>query len=232
MVLGAKDRIPEEEEDKSAGKRDNENKEPEKKPLYTRKELKDKLWKITGQGHSDELLHILQKVKDFENLEVLLNEENEDFDEDGNNLLLYCIKEGCDSGPSWGRHFHKCADILIENNVNINYHNKAGHTPLFEAVFHKNTSYITMLLHHKAETDRYDQDGIDPLHLAIHLGYKDCFKLLIQHENQQVCSYVFVRTLPIFWYSITCLVWFQTPIPHKHTCMKTPFAHVTYRVTT
>lgn len=218
MVLGVKDRIPEEDEDKSGGKSGgDENKEPEKNPLYSRKELKDKLWKITGEGHLDELLDILQKVKDFENFELLLNEENEDFDEDGNNLLLYCIKEGCDSGPAWGRHYHKCAEILIENNVNINHHNKAGHTPLFEAVFHKNTSYMTMLLHHNAETDRYDQDGLDPLHLAIHLGYKDCFKLLVQHENQEVCSYVIVRKVPIFWYSITCLVCFQTPTPHKPT---------------
>ncbi|XP_052107145.1 ankyrin repeat domain-containing protein 11-like isoform X4 [Mytilus californianus] len=187
MVLGLSDRIPEEDETKSHDeKRDEETKENEHQPKYTKKELKDKLWKTVGEGHSDSLTKLLNEVKDFQNLEELLNEENADFDEDGNNLLLYCIKEGCDSGPSIGRHFHKCAEILIANNVNINHMNKAGHTPLFEAVFYKNTNYITTLLNHKAEADRFDQDGIDPLHLAIHLGYKDCFNLLVQHEEKEI----------------------------------------------
>ncbi|CAC5378445.1 unnamed protein product [Mytilus coruscus] len=187
MVLGLSDRIPEEDETKSHDeKRDEETKENEHQPKYTKKELKDKLWKTVGEGHPDSLTKLLNDVKDFQNLQELLNEENADFDEDGNNLLLYCIKEGCDSGPSIGRHFHKCAEILIVNNVNINHMNKAGHTPLFEAVFYKNTNYITTLLKHKAEADRFDQDGIDPLHLAIHLGYKDCFNLLVQHEEKEI----------------------------------------------
>ncbi|XP_071164984.1 uncharacterized protein [Mytilus edulis] len=187
MVLGLSDRIPEEDETKSHDeKRDEETKENKPQPQYTRKELQDQLWKTVGEGHSDSLTKLLNEAKDFPNLEELLNEENADFDEDGNNLLLYCIKEGCDSGPSIGRHFHKCVDILIGNNVNINHMNKAGHTPLFEAVFYKNTHYITTLLNHKAETGRFDQDGIDPFHLAIHLGYKECFNLLVHHEEKEI----------------------------------------------
>lgn len=196
MVLGLNDRIPEEDETKSHDeKRDEETKENKPQPQYTRKELQDQLWKTVGEGHSDSLTKLLNEAKDFPNLEELLNEENADFDEDGNNLLLYCIKEGCDSGPSIGRHFHKCVDILIGNNVNINHMNKAGHTPLFEAVFYKNTHYITTLLNHKAETGRVDQDGIDPFHLAIHLGYKDCFNLLVHHEEKEVGYLIRTRIL-------------------------------------
>ncbi|CAG2235597.1 unnamed protein product [Mytilus edulis] len=187
MVLGLSDRIPEEDETKSHDeKRDEETKENKPQPQYTRKELQDQLWKTVGEGHSDSLTKLLNEAKDYLNLEELLNEENADFDEDGNNLLLYCIKEGCDSGPSIDGIFHKCVDILIGNNVNINHMNKAGHTPLFEAVFYKNTHYITTLLNHKAETGRFDQDGIDPFHLAIHLGYKDCFNLLVHHEEKEI----------------------------------------------
>lgn len=185
MVLGFKDQIPEEDETKSEGKKE-ESEEDDAKPKYTRKELKDKIWKIVGEGHSDALKTLLAEVTDFDNLEEILNEENSEVNEDGDNLLSYCIKEGCDRGPSWGHHFHKCAEILIEHNVDVNHHNKAGQTPLYEAVFHKDTSYITLLLHHGAESDRFDQDGVDPLHLAIHLGYKECFRLLVENQPKEV----------------------------------------------
>lgn len=188
MVLGFKDKIPEEDETKSEGKKE-DSEEEDSKPKYTRKDLKDKIWKTVGEGHADDLKDLLQEVKDFDSLKDLLNEENNEIDEDGNNLLSYCIKEGCDSGPSWGRHFHKCAEILIQHDVNINHHNKAGQTPLYEAVFYKDTSYISLLLGHSAESDRFDQDGIDPLHLAIHLGYKECFHLLVDNQPTEVMNF-------------------------------------------
>lgn len=40
-----------------------------------------------------------------EERDIFLNRDNEEFDEDGGYILIFCVKEGCSRGNLFGRDF-------------------------------------------------------------------------------------------------------------------------------
>ncbi|XP_069117385.1 inversin-like isoform X4 [Argopecten irradians] len=150
-------------------------------PIVSPKALKDRLWTLVTDGKFNDLkkfFHIFRK------LDIPLDEDNDEFDEDGGNVLMQCVKEGCDRGPtSFGRDYIKCCRLLVEKGASIDDQDKAGRTPLHWAVFSKNVSFVNELLESGADPSIRDQDGMDPFHLSIIIGAKEIFNAIVRDRE-------------------------------------------------
>ncbi|XP_060077666.1 uncharacterized protein LOC132557186 [Ylistrum balloti] len=169
-TTGKKDEDDEQEED-----------DQEPTPVVPRKALKDRLWTLVTEGKFNDLkkfFHIFRK------LDIPLDEDNDDFDDDGGNVLMQCVKEGCDRGPSsFGRDYIRCCRMLVEKGASLDDQDKAGRTPLHWAVFSKNVSFVNELLESGADPSIRDQDGMDPFHLSIIMGAKEIFNAIVRDRE-------------------------------------------------
>ncbi|XP_033734399.1 uncharacterized protein LOC117323345 isoform X4 [Pecten maximus] len=164
-------------------KEEDEQEEDDKDPtpVVSPQALKDRLWTLVTEGKFNDLkkfFHIFRKV------DIPLDEDNDDFDEDGGNVLMQCVKEGCDRGPtSFGRDYIRCCRLLVEKGASTDDQDKAGRTPLHWAVFSKNISFVNELLESGADPSIRDQDGMDPFHLSIIIGAKEIFNAIVRDRE-------------------------------------------------
>ncbi|XP_021361278.1 trichohyalin-like isoform X4 [Mizuhopecten yessoensis] len=157
-----------------------EDDDQEPAPLISQQALKDRLWTIVTEGKFKDLkkfFHIFRKN------DVPLDDFNDDFDEDGGNVLMQCVKEGCDRGNSFGRDYIKCIRLLIEKGTSTDDQDKAGRTPLHWAVFSKNVNFVNELIESGADPTIRDQDGMDPFHLSIIIGAKEIFNSIVRDRE-------------------------------------------------
>ncbi|KAK7328415.1 hypothetical protein VNO77_22521 [Canavalia gladiata] len=73
-------------------------------------------------------------------------------------------------------------DKLLENGVNIDFHDKEGLTALHKAIIGKKEAVISHLLRKGASPHVKDKDGATPLHYAVQVGSKTAVKLLIKYK--------------------------------------------------
>lgn len=149
--------------------------------------LREELWNICGEGKLTRLQHFF-KEHQKEDYESFLNEENEDFEEDGAHVLMFCVKEGCDHAPTKDRNYPGCIRLLNEKGAKIDQKDKAKRTSLHWSVFYKNVQIVKELLDLKADVNEYDQDNVSPYHLSILLGFKETFQVLSKDRDSEVSS--------------------------------------------
>lgn len=77
-------------------------------------------------------------------------------------------------------------DILIENEIDINWQNNDGNTPLHCATEIENINYVNILLDNGARTDLKNAEGELPKDIALKYGELEIFSLL--RENSDVCQ--------------------------------------------
>lgn len=77
-------------------------------------------------------------------------------------------------------------DILIENDIDINWQNNDGNTPLHCATEIENINYVNILLDNGARTDIKNAEGELPKDIALKYGELEIFSLL--RENSDVCQ--------------------------------------------
>lgn len=165
---------------------DNKDDEDDDEPVpnVPHRVLKERVWTLVTEGKYNELekfFHIYRK------LDIRLDEYNEDFDEDGGNVLVQCVKEGCDRrGSSKGKDYIKCCRLLVEKGASIDDQDKAGRTPLHWAVFGKSVHFVNELIDGGADASIRDQDGMDPFHLSIIIGAKDVFNAIVRDREVEV----------------------------------------------
>lgn len=154
-------------------------------------ELMENMWTAVETGKDKELRKFFSKN---EERDIPLNRDNEEFDEDGGHILIFCVKEGCSRGNSFGRDFVQCFRILLNNdNLDIDVQDKSERTALHWAVLGKNTQFTSLLMKAGADPTIHDHDGLSPFHIAVQKGYKELLKILASNQDKEV----------------TLLIWFK-----------------------
>ncbi|KAL4238675.1 Ankyrin repeat [Mactra antiquata] len=148
-------------------------------------QLEDKLWKIVTEGKVKNLLAYINEFKTHTKFKTALNSVDPEYDEDGANIVSYCVKVGRDKGSSFtGKDHGSCLAILVENGANINHKDKANRTPLSWAVYLRYHNYVNKLLKLGADVTIPDQDGYNPFHLAVQSGSKDIVTAIIDNDKK------------------------------------------------
>ncbi|XP_078316219.1 uncharacterized protein LOC111129666 isoform X11 [Crassostrea virginica] len=149
-------------------------------------ELMEKMWSAVETGKDKELRKFFNQN---EERDIPVNRDNEEFDEDGGHVLIFCVKEGCSRGNSFGRDFVQCVRILLTNeDLDINVQDKSERTALHWAVLGKNVNFCTLLMNAGADPTIEDHDGLSPFHIAIQKGYKDILKILSHEQDREIFS--------------------------------------------
>jgi ankyrin repeat protein len=91
----------------------------------------------------------------------------------GFSILSWAAQEGC----------YKMCEILIKHGANVNYKDKDGITPLYQAVGSNHLKIVSLLLKNNAEVDPIFVGGgkVTPLHIASAYSYYSCVKLLLKY---------------------------------------------------
>nr|XP_034325555.1 titin homolog isoform X16 [Crassostrea gigas] len=149
-------------------------------------ELMENMWTAVETGKDKELRKFFSKN---EERDIPLNRDNEEFDEDGGHILIFCVKEGCSRGNSFGRDFVQCVRILLNNdNLDIDVQDKSERTALHWAVLGKNTQFTSLLMKAGADPTIHDHDGLSPFHIAVQKGYKELLKILACNQDKEIFS--------------------------------------------
>jgi ankyrin repeat protein len=146
------------------------------------KKLHERFWKLVADGKLADLTKFL--VANHENPDLKVNAQV--LDEDGANILIYCVKEGCDRGPASGRDHVGCSELLVKYGVTLDHPDKTGRTALNWAVLNRNVPLVNKLTEMGADPQICDQDGKSPFHIAVHLGAKDCVNILAKDRPKEV----------------------------------------------
>ena len=154
---------------------------PPETPVY---QLVESIWKIVTHGKVKELRNFFEKNEGHSKFNV--DCRNEDYDEDGGNVVIQCVKEGRDRGAAFGRDHFACLGVLVENGADLNFQDKAKRTALSWAVKRKYSVTVTKLLELGAKSDVFDQDEQTPFHIAVQHGYRDMVNLFTSGGNKEV----------------------------------------------
>lgn len=85
----------------------------------------------------------------------------------------------------------KCANYLIENNVNVNAKNFAGYSALHWAAYTGREETLQLLLDNQVDIESRTEDGKTALHIASLRGHIDFVKLLLEKNadlNAVACN--------------------------------------------
>lgn len=147
-------------------------------------ELMEKMWTAVETGKDKELRKFFSQHGDRD---IPVNRDNEEFDEDGGHILIFCVKEGCSRGNSFGRDFVQCVRILLNSDkLDIDVQDKSERTALHWAVLGKNANFSSLLKNAGADPTIEDHDGLSPFHIAVQKQYKDILKILSNGQDKEV----------------------------------------------
>ena len=176
------DNIPEEDEEEEEAKED-------LPPVLPMAEIVDDMWNYVAEGKDKELQKLFD---DHIERDIPINECNEEFDEDGGHVLLFCVKIGCVRGNGFGRDYIQCARILLERKIDLDVQDKMERTALHWSVIKRNTSFASLLVSAGADVvDITDHDGDTPFLMAVKAGYCDIIKTLSKDQDQKVGRFYF-----------------------------------------
>lgn len=153
---------------------------PPETPVF---QLEDSIWKIVTHGKAKELQKFFQQHEGHSKFNI--DCANQEYDEDGGNVVIQCVKEGRDRS-SFGRDHFTCLKILVENGADLNFQDKAKRTALSWAVYLKYPVTVTKLVELGAKIDVFDQDELTPFHVAVQHGYRDMVNLFTSGGNKEV----------------------------------------------
>ena len=162
---------------------------PRAPPETPVKELVGSIWKIVTHGKIKELQKFFQLHEGHSKFNI--DCRNEEYDEDGGNVVIQCVKVSRDR-TLFGKDHFGCLKLLVENGADLNFQDKAKRTALIWAVYLKYPVTVTKLVELGAKIDVFDQDDQTPFHVAVHHGYKDMVELFTAGGNKEV-------TLNPFW---------------------------------
>ncbi|KAL3873335.1 hypothetical protein ACJMK2_036467 [Sinanodonta woodiana] len=146
--------------------------------------LEKAVWHITKEHKPKKLESLFSENKDKT---FNINALDEDLDEDGGNVLIYCIKEGGRIGKKTiSKECIACCSLLLENGAGVNHKDHFGRTALFWSVGFKCSQLVELLMKFKADPTVEDQDGKNALEVAIQLGAKECVQAILENEPQKV----------------------------------------------
>lgn len=166
---------------------DGEEDKTPRQPEIPITQLEDRLWKIVTDGKIKNLQAYVEEFKTHAKFKKALNSEEYEYDEDGGNAVVYCVKVGRDKGSSFGGKDHgACITTLVENGTDIDHVDKANRTALSWAVYLRYHNYVNRLLKLGADVSITDQDGCNPFHIAVQSGSKDIVNCIIDHDKK-VC---------------------------------------------
>ncbi|XP_048733464.1 titin homolog isoform X3 [Ostrea edulis] len=149
-------------------------------------ELMEKMWTAVETGKDKELRKFFSQHGDRD---IPVNRDNEEFDEDGGHILIFCVKEGCSRGNSFGRDFVQCVRILLNSDkLDIDVQDKSERTALHWAVLGKNANFCSLLKNAGADPTIEDHDGLSPFHIAVQKQYKDILKILSNGQDKEIFS--------------------------------------------
>ena len=146
-------------------------------------QLVESIWKIVTHGKAKELQKFFQQHEGHSKFNI--DCKNDEYDEDGGNVLIQCVKLGRDR-TSFGRDHFSCLKILVENGADLNFQDKAKRTALCWAVYLKYSVTVTKLVELGAKIDVFDQDDQTPFHVAVQRGYKEMVELFTTGGNKGV----------------------------------------------
>ncbi|XP_052767081.1 ankycorbin-like isoform X3 [Mya arenaria] len=159
--------------------------EPQKRTELSGPQLQNALWRAVVTGRPRELLKFFQEQKGHPRLPEIINVTEDDYDEDGGNVLIYCVREGRDKGSVFGgKDYGQCISTLVEHGVDIDFKDKGGKTALSWAVTLKYTNYVGRLLKLGADIALVDQDGLSPFHIAVHKGLKEIASAMLDKDPE------------------------------------------------
>ena len=172
---------------------DEKEKEPQGTPVAAPKssepsipQLEESLWRIVTDGRIKDLREYVENYSGHVKFKDILNSLNEEYDDDGANIVIQCVKEGRDKGNGKGatKDHYACLELICESGANVNGCDKAKNTALSWAVMLRYNNYVSKLLNLGAKWDQTDQNGASPWHLTLHRAQKDLILIFIDFNPQ------------------------------------------------
>ncbi|KAH3851293.1 hypothetical protein DPMN_093773, partial [Dreissena polymorpha] len=152
-------------------------------PEWSAPQLENAFWRCVSAAKPRELETFLSEHRNHPKYAKVINQTCEEYDEDGGNALVYCIKEGRDKGATFGgKDFGACIDVLADNGVNVNSVDKHLKTPLSWAVTIKCPRYALKLMNKGADMKIVDHDEYNPFQLAIQRRQKDTVTAMLEAD--------------------------------------------------
>lgn len=76
----------------------------------------------------------------------------------------------------------KIAEVLLQRNAKVNFYDKYGNEPLWDAVRHQNYELAKLFVEHGADINHKNKNNISPLDLAKRMNYVKMIDILMSHK--------------------------------------------------
>lgn len=110
----------------------------------------------------------------------------------------------CDRSSVWSRDFGALEKLLENDDVDINYRDEMGMTPLHYAISNRYLKAIDLLLKHNANPRLADKNGLSPLGYAFKLHYQghtdDSRKIVVQLIKAGILANIMTVKMLISYY--------------------------------